>query len=158
MTLTNENKEFIVKNSYKYTIKQMAKIIKTDVKRIRNFCHGRKLDYIRERTVRNDYRFRITYREEEVIDLLLQGFSKEQIAEKLIISHSTVCTHVVNICTKLNYRCMTELVAKEWQKKIKNDYVEKSKVFKALNMLKNANNVAEVKELVEIIINKIDNF
>ena len=41
-------------------------------------------------------------REKEVLDLLVQGFSNTEIAEKLIVSPSTAKAHVGNILNKLS--------------------------------------------------------
>ena len=46
--------------------------------------------------------FNLTSREKEVLDLLTQGLSNTEIAEKLIISTHTAKAHVCNILTKLS--------------------------------------------------------
>ena len=46
--------------------------------------------------------FNLTPREKEVLDLLVQGFSNTEIAEKLIVSPCTAKAHVCNILSKLS--------------------------------------------------------
>jgi DNA-binding NarL/FixJ family response regulator len=51
-------------------------------------------------------------REQEVLDLLAQGFLYKEIAEKLGISYETVHTYIRRIYEKLQVRTRTEAVAK----------------------------------------------
>ena len=46
--------------------------------------------------------FNLTTREKEVLDLLVQGFSNTEIAERLIVSSHTAKAHVCNILEKLS--------------------------------------------------------
>ena len=46
--------------------------------------------------------FNLTSREKDVLELLTQGLSNTEIAEKLIISTHTAKAHVCNILTKLS--------------------------------------------------------
>ena len=46
--------------------------------------------------------FNLTLREKEVLDLLVQGFSNPEIAERLNVSSSTAKAHVCNILEKLS--------------------------------------------------------
>ena len=46
--------------------------------------------------------FNLTMREKEVLDLLVQGFSNTEIAERLCVSPSTAKAHVCNILDKLS--------------------------------------------------------
>ena len=50
----------------------------------------------------------ITRREYEVLELIDQGLSNKEIAEKLFVSDSTVKTHTSNIFSKLDARRRTE--------------------------------------------------
>src|ERR671914_7018 len=52
----------------------------------------------------------LTAREWEVIDLLYEGMSTEQIADTLVLSSETVRSHVKNILRKLNARSCAEAV------------------------------------------------
>ena len=44
----------------------------------------------------------LTHREEEILELLLDGLENEQIAEKLCISENTLRRHIYNLYGKLN--------------------------------------------------------
>ena len=46
--------------------------------------------------------FKLTEREKEVLNLLVQGYSNTEIAEKIFISPNTAKTHVCNILNKLS--------------------------------------------------------
>ena len=52
----------------------------------------------------------LTQREEEVLDLLTQGFGYAEVSEKLFISNTTVKTHVNNIFQKLQVKDRTQAV------------------------------------------------
>lgn len=53
---------------------------------------------------------RLTSREEEILDLLAQGFVPKEVAAKLDLSYLTVQTHIKNIYKKLHVRSRTEAV------------------------------------------------
>jgi len=54
--------------------------------------------------------YKLTDREIEIIKLLLEGKSSQQIAAKLFISKHTVDTHRRNILKKINIKSTTELI------------------------------------------------
>lgn len=55
-------------------------------------------------------RFKLAFREVEVIRLIREGLTTEQIAERLFIAHETVKTHRKNIYFKLGISKVTELI------------------------------------------------
>jgi DNA-binding CsgD family transcriptional regulator len=57
-------------------------------------------------------RLGISKREYEVLELIAQGLSNQEIAEKLFVSLNTVKTHSSNLFMKLNVRRRTEAVRK----------------------------------------------
>jgi NarL family two-component system response regulator LiaR len=61
----------------------------------------------------------LTEREREVLTLLVEGLSNQEIGDRLVISHSTVKNHVSNILSKLNAANRAEAVALA----LKNDLV-----------------------------------
>lgn len=54
----------------------------------------------------------LTKREEEILELLAQGFLYKEIADKLSISAGTVNSHLKNVYSKLHVRSRTEAVLK----------------------------------------------
>jgi two-component system response regulator NreC len=52
----------------------------------------------------------LTTREKEILHLLAEGYSNNEIAEKLVISPSTVHTHRSNLMQKLNLNSRRELI------------------------------------------------
>lgn len=59
---------------------------------------------------------RLSRREREVFDLLAEGLSGEQIAERLFLSPETVRTHIRNAMAKLEARTRAEAVLKAFQR------------------------------------------
>lgn len=69
-------------------------------------------DYLgQERTeTESDWGAHLTQREQEVLELLADGLSNDDIAEKLVISPHTVARHREHIMKKLNLHSRSELV------------------------------------------------
>ena len=63
-------------------------------------------------------RLGISRREYEVLELVAQGLSNHDIAEKLFVSQSTVKTHVSNLLAKLDAQRRTEAIAKAKEMRI----------------------------------------
>lgn len=59
----------------------------------------------------------ISQRELEVLQLISNGLSNQEIGEKLFVSESTIKTHVSNLFVKLDVKRRTQAVtrAKEWR-------------------------------------------
>jgi NarL family two-component system response regulator LiaR len=55
--------------------------------------------------------FDLTEREHEVLNLVVQGHSNQQIADKLVISITTVKAHISNILSKLQVSSRAEAIA-----------------------------------------------
>ena len=53
----------------------------------------------------------LTQRENEVLDLLAEGLTQEQIADRLVISPKTAATHIQRILSKLGVRSRAQAVA-----------------------------------------------
>jgi LuxR family transcriptional regulator, maltose regulon positive regulatory protein len=54
----------------------------------------------------------LTAREREVLRLLVDGASNQEIADQLVLSVNTVKKHIFNICSKLNVQGRTQAIAK----------------------------------------------
>jgi NarL family two-component system response regulator LiaR len=60
----------------------------------------------------------LTEREREILGLMVEGMPNQEIAEKLVVSQSTVKFHVSNILSKLEVDTRTEAVALALKKKL----------------------------------------
>jgi len=69
-------------------------------------------DYLRHGQAREDQdtRDQLTAREHEVLALITEGLSNREIAERLVLSRSTVQTHYYHILEKLGLQSRVELV------------------------------------------------
>lgn len=62
--------------------------------------------------------YRITKREEEIINLLMDGFSYKEITQRLYISITTLRSHIINIFKKKQVNSLQQLLVKEYKRKI----------------------------------------
>lgn len=62
--------------------------------------------------------FGLTARETEVLDLLVEGLTNAEIAERLVISVATVKFHVRSVLSKLGVNTRTEAIAVAWQQNL----------------------------------------
>lgn len=58
------------------------------------------------------HKLEVSKREMEVLALIAEGLSNQEIAEKLFISESTIKTHVSNLFVKLDVKRRTQAVSK----------------------------------------------
>lgn len=73
---------------------------------------------------------RITKREEEIINLLMDGFSYKDIAQRLYISITTLKSHITNIFKKKQVNSLQQLLVKEYKKKP--EFLNKQEKFKQI--------------------------
>jgi len=67
-------------------------------------------DYLKFLEEDSDTRASLSQRERQVLQLLAEGFSNKEIAERLVISPSTVYTHYSNLLHKLGFTSRHELI------------------------------------------------
>jgi len=73
--------------------------------------HQNELLALRSNTAKPDYPAGLTLREVEVVSLMAQGKTTNEIAEELVISPHTVARHTTNLYTKINARNRAEATA-----------------------------------------------
>jgi two-component system, NarL family, response regulator NreC len=66
--------------------------------------------YLEKTQINTEHSLSISPREKEILNLLAAGYSSKEIAEKLVISQSTVHTHRTNLMTKLGLNSRRELI------------------------------------------------
>lgn len=64
---------------------------------------------------RKKYNFKLTKREKEILQLIIEEYTSKEIAEKLFISHCTVETHRLNLIQKLGVKNTAGLVREALQ-------------------------------------------
>lgn len=60
----------------------------------------------------------LTEREQEVLELLVDGLTKKQIAEELVVSFHTIDTHIRSIYAKLHVHSRSDAVAKALRERL----------------------------------------
>ena len=73
----------------------------------------------REKLVSALFKSQYTDSEKQIVELLLEGLNYSQIAEKLVISNSTLKTHIGNIFSKRGFKCLQDLIVFEYKQKNK---------------------------------------
>ncbi len=58
----------------------------------------------------------LTRREKEIFDLILEGYSTDEIAKELVLKPSTVRTHYKSIYSKCEVNSKTDLILKSIKK------------------------------------------
>lgn len=71
---------------------------------------GRKVPALRRRVAAQSSNSLLSSRELDVLSLLSEGLSNQEIADRLFVSTNTVKTHLANIYSKMNVRRRTEAV------------------------------------------------
>jgi DNA-binding NarL/FixJ family response regulator len=69
-----------------------------------------------QRPIGGGANFNLTARENEILDLLSQGFRNKEIAERLFVSVNTIRTHIYNIYEKLHVQNRVEALNKTGRK------------------------------------------
>lgn len=67
-------------------------------------------EYLRERSEANSPTSKLTPRESQILQLIADGYANKEIAERLVISPSTVHSHLTNLMQKLELTKRHELV------------------------------------------------
>ena len=103
--LTEKEKDFIFENCYRLTPNQLAIRLDRSADTIRSFINRYGLICASGlNTKSRNNPFNLSEREIEVMELLAQGKSNNEIIEKLFITMSTLKSHIVNIYGKLDVR------------------------------------------------------
>lgn len=95
--ITDKEKEFILQNRHKMFASEIAETLKIKRHAIYQFLHRENLSYKR---MQDHCKHLLTQSEEKVASLIAKGFSDKEIAEKLILSQTTIRTHKINIYSK----------------------------------------------------------
>jgi DNA-binding NarL/FixJ family response regulator len=66
--------------------------------------------YLQKSTAGPESTLAISPREKEILNLLAEGYTSKEIAEKLFISQSTVHSHRTNLMSKLGLSSRRELI------------------------------------------------
>ena len=76
------------------------------------------------------YIYRITKREEEITNLLMDGFSYKDVSQNLYISITNLKSHIINIFQKKQVNSLQQLLVKEYKRKI--EFLNRQKEFKQI--------------------------
>lgn len=75
------------------------------------------LEYFTQVRLKNT-EYNLSEREQELLRYFIEGYTKQQIAEKLYLSYHTVNTHIRNIYSKLHVNTRGELLAKAYKERL----------------------------------------
>lgn len=93
-------KGFLLKNITKNDLDRALKLVISG----KNFYSEELMTYFTKKIIKKqeikENTEKLTKRELEVLQLLVKGYTNQEIAEKLFISHRTVCNHRANILSK----------------------------------------------------------
>ena len=70
------------------------------------------IDSFRQKAKTKDESSELSLREEQILELISQGYSNKMIADKLEVSIDTVCTHLRRVFAKLHVSSRTEAVVR----------------------------------------------
>jgi DNA-binding NarL/FixJ family response regulator len=70
------------------------------------------IESFRQKAKARDESSELSFREEQILQLISQGYSNKMIAEKLQVSIDTVCTHLRRVFVKLHVSSRTEAVVR----------------------------------------------
>lgn len=107
--LTDEEKDYILKNRLKLTIGQISQNLNRKHQTIQSFLRRNKLSYLNKISLKNNQE--LTKRQQEVLKLISKGHSNEEISEKMVICVDTVKTHINGIYSKFNINRQTKDVS-----------------------------------------------
>ncbi len=98
-------------------MKEILKAVTLVSRGQRFFCEKIAGNILSDKSSREDLVF-LTDREVEILKLIAQGHSSQEISENLFLSFHTITTHRKNICKKLKVNKVSELIACAYKMKI----------------------------------------
>jgi DNA-binding NarL/FixJ family response regulator len=102
---------YLLKSSSMAEIKTAIKNAHQGIPAMSPYIASRVIDMFKHMT-QPKKEYELTDQEKKVLNEVVEGLSKKQIAEKLFISHHTVDFHIRNIYQKLNVHTQVDLVTK----------------------------------------------
>lgn len=109
--LTDKDKEFIIANRLDYYPCNIAVALELKEYQVRGFLKEQGLDYKRKYGVVRGF----TPREEEIYNLLMEGYTLQEIADTTFSSRATIATHCNNIMRKKMVDTRIQLMAQRIQ-------------------------------------------
>jgi DNA-binding NarL/FixJ family response regulator len=114
-TIQNGASGYLLKNS---SLEELRQCIATAVKG--NICYSKEVVEIISRPTKNQLRNtpQLTRREKQILSLLAQGKTSQNIAQELFLSPLTVDTHRRNLIQKFEVKNVAELIAAAHQQQL----------------------------------------